>query len=412
MADSRPQVILIAYYFPPSEEIGAMRPARFDKYLRRMGYECQVITATAQREPRPGVTMVRDELEGVWDRAGERLPFKAYIELLFRMMFPGHTGFLWSWAVAAECRRIVKNNPGKRFVVFSTYPPIGTVMAGLNIRLRQKLAWIADFRDPIGGVPLHFLPRRVRFWVRVLERLAFRTADAVVANTDAAAAAWREQYPAVGRKLHVIYNGFDPDDMPQAREIPSRPRRWIVHAGTLYRGRDPSAVLESFARLRARGVAETASAGFRFIGQVDVKTDLTNAVFVEGQREGWLELQGSIPRGQALRALEEADGLLLVQPQTNLQIPGKLYEYICIGRPVLAIVPKASAIESMLVKAGAAQVCIHPDDPPEVTDQKLLEFLRYPSTAQPMNDWFQSNCNGKLQTEILAGIVEQVASRG
>jgi len=412
MDNSRPHVILIAYYFPPSEEIGALRPSRFDKYLRRLGYDCEVITATAQREPRPGVTVVRDELEGVWDRPGARLSLNGYVELLFRkIMLPGHVGYLWSRAVAAECRRIVESNPGKRFVVFSTYPPIGTLLAGLNIRLRQRVSWIADFRDPINGVPLKFLSRQARFWIRILESLTFRTADAVVANAEAAAAVWRGQYPRAAAKLHVIYNGFDPDDMPRAREIPARQRRLIVHAGTLYHGRNPNTVIEAFARLRRCGAAETASVGFLFIGDLDLKTGLNRAVVEEGQRDGWLELQGIVPRAQALRALEEADGLLLVQPQTNIQIPGKLFEYVCIGRPVLAIVPRSSPIETILVQSGVAHVCIYPDDPPEVADKKMLEFLRFPGTPRPMNDWFQVNCNSKYQTEALAHIVDAVAAR-
>jgi glycosyltransferase involved in cell wall biosynthesis len=413
MDNPRPHVILIAYYFPPSEEIGAQRPFRFDKYLRRLGYNCEVITATAQREPRPGVTVVRDELEGVWERPGARRSFNGYIELLLRkIMLPGHVGFLWSRAVASECSRIVRDNPGDRFVVLSTYPPIGTLLAGLNIRLRQRVRWIADFRDPIGGVPLRFLQRRVRFWIRMLEGLTFRVADAVVANADAAAAVWREQHPRAARKLHVIYNGFDPDDMPQAREIPSRPRRLIVHAGTLYHGRNPNAVIEAFARLRVRGAAETASAGFLFLGDIDIVTGLNRAVVEEGQRQGWVALQGIVPRSQALRALEEADGLLLVQPQTKIQIPGKLFEYICIGRPVLAIVPRSSPIETILVNSSAAHVCIYPDDPHDIADQKLLDFLRFPNTPRTINAWFQANCNSQYQTEALAHIVDAVAARG
>jgi glycosyltransferase involved in cell wall biosynthesis len=304
----------------------------------------------------------------------------------------------------------VRANPRSQVVVLSTYPPIGTLIAGLRARRRNNVRWIADFRDPIGGVPVELLPAHVRFWTRVLERLTFRRADAVIANVEAAAAVWRHSYPAVKRKLHVIYNGFDPDDMPHARVVPARERRLIVHAGTLYHGRNPNVVLEAFARLHQRGVPEAASVSMLFVGDIDLRTGLNKAMAEEGQKQGWLEFQGMLPRKDALRLLEEADALLLVQPQTNLQVPGKLFEYICIGRPILAIVPRSSPIEEILLQSGAAQVCIYPDDAPEVADAKLLDFLRLSSTPKPMKEWFQTNFNSKLQTEVLAGIVDELTS--
>jgi glycosyltransferase involved in cell wall biosynthesis len=414
MDKSRLIVLIIAYYFPPSGEIGALRPSRFYKFLRRMGYDCRVLTATPQNEECPNVTVVRDELEGVWDSPpGTRLPAKAYVELLFRKaMFPGHIGFVWSWAVAAECQRMVRNHPDKQVVVVSTYPPIGTLLAGLLIRLRQNVRWISDFRDPIGGVPLELLPQRVRFWTRRFEALTFRIADAVVANVEAAAAVWRQSYPAAQGKLRVLYNGFDPDDVPRPRDIPARDRRSIVHAGTLYHGRNPNVVLEAFARLHKRGIAETASVGLLFLGDVDFRAGLNREIADDGQREGWLEFRGIVPRGEALRIVEEADGLLLVQPQTNIQVPGKLFEYICIGRAILAIIPRSSPIEDILRKSGAAHVCIYPGDPAEVADEKLLTFLRFPNTSTPMNEWFQTSFNSRNQTETLAQIIDEVAETG
>ena len=48
MDQAKPHILIVAYYFPPGQEIGGARPYRFYKYLKRMGYECQVITASPQ----------------------------------------------------------------------------------------------------------------------------------------------------------------------------------------------------------------------------------------------------------------------------------------------------------------------------------------------------------------------------
>ena len=154
MHQPKPHVILIAYIFRPSTEMGAIRPSRFRKNLQRMGYACHTITATPQGDnPADDIIVVPDDLRARWEGT-ERTPLslKGYLELLIRhVMYPGHLGFIWSKGAAAECLKLFRKYPNDRFVVLSTYPPMGTLVAGLMVRLRKRVPWIADFRDPIFG---------------------------------------------------------------------------------------------------------------------------------------------------------------------------------------------------------------------------------------------------------------------
>ena len=409
--DAKPHVIMIAYHFPPAPEIGGLRPFRFRKYLQRMGYRCHVITASPQAQDCPADTIfVPDELRAVWDEGQVgRLSFEAWQELLVRrLMFPGHYGFIWARKVAEQCRQLIRTRPQERFVLYSTYPPLGTIVAGLLVRSREKIPWIADFRDPIGGQAPELLSLQTRLCIPWLERATFRRASAVVANVQAAADMWSRQFPWVQPKMHVIYNGIDPEDVPRARPIPARDYKLIVHAGALYHARNPNGVVESLARLRAAGAQEAAAARILLLGATDSKAGFDQALFACAQREGWLELRPQVPRAEAQRLLEEADGLLLVQPQSNVQVPGKLFEYMCIGRPIVALVQRASAVEDVLVKAEARHVCIYTDDSAEAADRKMLEFLRMPNTATAPSQWFQSSFDASQQTAELAKIIDGI----
>ena len=403
---------MIAYHFPPAPEIGGLRPFRFRKYLERMGYRCHVITASGQANNGPPDTIfVADELRAVWDEGPKgRLSFEGWQELLIRKaMFPGHYGFIWSRKVAAECHRMIRSSPQIRFVLYSTYPPLGTIAAGLRVRSREKIPWIADFRDPIGGQAPELLSPQTRFCIPWLERITFRRASAVVANVPAAAEMWCRQFPWAEQKLRVIYNGFDPEDVPRAQPIPPRDHKLIVHAGALYHARNPNVIVESLARLRAAGAKEAAFARVLLLGATDAKAGFDQALFDRAQREGWLDLSPQVPRGEAQLVLEEADGLLLVQPQSNVQVPGKLFEYMCIGRPIVALVQRSSAVEDILVKAQAAHVCIYTDDTAEAADRKMLEFLRMPNAAMQPNEWFRTGFNAEHQAGELAKIIEEIA---
>jgi glycosyltransferase involved in cell wall biosynthesis len=412
MPNAKPHVILIAYHFPPGPEIGAVRPYRFYKYLTRMGYRCHVITASPRSATSEDVTFLADELREIWEgTGGQHKSFRAYQELLVRKIaFPGHIGIMWSFAAAASCHQLVRHYPSERFVVFSTYPPLGVLPAGLMAYLRDGLPWIADFRDPLGvGLGDEFTSANQRFWNHQLEARVFRQAGAVIANVEGAAEMWRQRYPRAACRLHVIPNGFDPEDVPRARDIPARAQKLLVHAGGLYHGRNPNMILESLARLRGAGATEAATAKILLIGSIDAKTGLNQALCEQAQSEGWLELRPPVARSESQRLMEEADALLLVQPQSDVQVPGKLFEYICIGRPVLALVPRNSAVEQILQKSAIANVCIYADEGVGAADRKLLEFLRLPSTASAASEWFRANFNAEEQTKQLAAIIDQLS---
>jgi hypothetical protein len=132
------------------------------------------------------------------------------------------------------------------------------------------------------------------------------------------------------------------------------------------------------------------------------------ALVDEAQREGLLKLVPPVSRQEAQRMTAEADGLLLLQPQSKVQVPGKLYDYICIGRPVLALVPRSSAVEQVLAQAGTPYVCVYVDDQPDDVDQKLIEFLRLPTESTQYSDWFRDNFNAEYQAGQLASIIEGI----
>jgi hypothetical protein len=155
MAQSKPHIVLIAYYFPPAEQMGGARPFRFFKYLRRLGYECDVITAAKQSYEPHAVHYVEDGLAEHWkEHAQHKRTLAAYAELLIpRVMFPGHIAFVWARSAASRVAAILKKHPNEKFVLVASYPPLGVLLAALLVKLRhpRRICWIADFRYPIAG---------------------------------------------------------------------------------------------------------------------------------------------------------------------------------------------------------------------------------------------------------------------
>jgi hypothetical protein len=84
-----------------------------------------------------------------------------------------------------------------------------------------------------------------------------------------------------------------------------------------------------------------------------------------------------------------------------LQVPAKLFDYIRVGRPVLAFTPPASPSERILRQSGIAQISIHPADDAAATDGKVLAFLDLPATPQRPAPWFDETFSAPWQVAQL-----------
>ncbi|MEQ1729509.1 MAG: glycosyltransferase [Vicinamibacterales bacterium] len=187
---SKPVILVIAYYFPPDNEIGAARPARFVKYLRRQGYTCRVVTAA--RQPPGGfdgnVCYAADphvERPGLgWTWQAERISRKFLIK--------SRPVLGWMRAALAHARRILSEPGCEDAILLSTSPPVGTHMLAARLAKEFGLRWVADFRDPVYGPS--FERATLEHWVApALERRILQRASLVLANTDAMQAMWQSQ---------------------------------------------------------------------------------------------------------------------------------------------------------------------------------------------------------------------------
>jgi glycosyltransferase involved in cell wall biosynthesis len=399
-------VLLFAYHFPPDNAIGAARPFRFYKYLQRLGYTVHVITASPQDDrqpqdveyvPDPFIAAPRGGFGWQWERAVRKL------------LLPGVLGIRWAYDASEAARRFLRANPGARTTIFSTFPPLGTHFAAWRLARTEDLPWIADFRDPLAGLSTKGLNAIQRVLFGRLERMIFESAGVVIANTDAMAQQWKRQYAREAVKIHLIWNGFDPEARLAPLPLPIREYKVLSHVGELYAGRTVAPLLESLDRLIEGGRISSSEVRVRLFGYAH-SSSLPSPDFLERARtQGWLELgTNSIGQQEARQIALTAEFLLLVQPQSAIQVPGKLFEYLQIGRPILAFVKRDSPIERILSRSGVPYRCVYPEFSPREMDDAIAEFLSLQSDAVTASDWFQEQFSAERQTRALAELIESL----
>jgi hypothetical protein len=404
-------LLMIAYHFPPENVIGAARPFRFYKYAPMFGWTPVVVTAAPQ-DPNytpAGVHYIADPFS-TKPRSSEW-----HVERVIRRFAVPDLGLTWSRHVARFCRaQIDAVKPGKSVVVYSTFPPVGTHLAALQVVRKHRACWIADYRDPYAGHHTRsaLSTRCSRFAARQIDRRMIETASIVIANTEAAAQELKSEYAHIADKITVIWNGYDPSEDLIAPSLPAGERKIILHSGTMYAGRHTGPVMTSISRLIENGRISPASILFRFVGTCVAGSLIPADIVQSGIRRGWIEVFAEVlPHAAAVEMAQQANALLLLQPQSRTQVPGKLFEYIRIGRPILAFIQKHSPIDDILSRCGIPNVCIYPEDDADSIDDALLRFLAIPSGPWKPSQWFESTFNAVEQARILCSLADQALKR-
>jgi hypothetical protein len=407
-------VLIFAYHFPPENAIGGARPFRFSKYLSRLGYTCRVFTASDQTGrndpntkyvPDPFVTPPRHSISWQVERA------------IRKVFLPGELGTQWSFYAVRAARAYIRDHPSARVTIFSTFPPLGSHLAGWQLAQSDGLPWIADCRDPlVDESPTDYrisFKRRVYRW---LERAVAHRADAVIANTDAALVRWQEKFSSFSDKFHLIWNGFDPEERVKPLPVLCRECKIISHVGEIYHGRNATPILESIARLLAAKQISARSVRVQLIGPAEAGCLPSPEFILRAQSDGWLELvTNRIPQQDALQVAQTSNGLLLLQPQSAVQVPAKLFEYLQIGRPILAFIEPNSPAERLLERSGVPYRCVYPGSTPAAIDHIVAGFFDLPSTAVTPSAWFEDQFNAEHQTQALDTIIRslhRVPARG
>jgi glycosyltransferase involved in cell wall biosynthesis len=245
--------------------------------------------------------------------------------------------------------------------IWSTFPIATAHRIGMTLSRLSGLPWVADFRDSMteDNYPRD---RTERLACRRVERLTVERSRRVVFTTESTRRMYAERYPGVPPgQLLVIPNGYDEEDFSiiEADDRPTRtegrPLRFI-HAGLLYPDdRDPRPFFQTVARLKVEGA----------LTQADVAIDLRasgNESYYEALiRElgigSLVRLLPPLPHREALRDAARSDALLLFQAAScNHQIPAKVYEYLRLRRPILALTSHDGDTAAVLRGTGGATI--------------------------------------------------------
>lgn len=352
---------MLVPFFPPMGGGGVYRPLSFVRHLPGYGWRTTVITPAGDaywirdeslvaRVPADCRVIRTQSWSGqAWLARGRRgqpaakrstRRFGAVRKLAATMLLPdSYVG----WVPFAARAALEVTRTDHVDAVYSTSPPESTHLAGLKVHAETGLPWIADFRDPWMNLHLLDVPSPLhKNMHRRMEKRVVTGADTVVVTTRWNEGAMHETYPDA--RVVRISNGYDGGEMEGLDAIapPARPLR-MVHAGMLTQKRSATPFLEALARVVAREPALRSELAVEFIGPREDDNERSAARLGLGDV---VTFRDPLPHGEILHTERAAHVLILVKhadPRYDGLVPGKLYEYIGLRRPVLALAPPGEA---------------------------------------------------------------------
>jgi glycosyltransferase involved in cell wall biosynthesis len=355
---SRPRVLVLSYHFPPLGGGGVQRWVKHVKYLPDAGWEPIVLTTRSSVYHARDATLTADlPADLTVLRARELSWGRRLRSALVRVGLPAprilagwpdaHAG----WIPDATRQALAAVRHRRPAVMVSTSPAVSAHVVGLLVARATGIPWVADFRDEFVHNPWPDpKPRLVQTADNRLEAAVCRTARRVLVTADAAQIVGA---PSGHPKRITLTNGIDRSDLDSVAVTPADDRFRLSFVGSLYREIDLAPVLAAVRRLAARGAIDPGACEVRVVGNVGVR-DL-DAGPVSLVRTGYVDHAG------ALEEMASAGLLICYVPPQGSPTPGKIFEYLASGRPVLCVTRQDNFAWRLVEDLGAG-ICADPRD--------------------------------------------------
>ena len=396
------KILMIAYYFHPDLEVGAVRTVKFAKFLPESDWKAIIVTVKSKyyqkTDPTPLPFECTVERSSKWPTVGDCYLWakkmlrsvrgkqsagsgNESLQSLTSSLQQGGSGFKWKslfrwifwtpdycigWLFPGIWMGVKVARREKVDLIYASGPPRTGHWIAWVVSLITGKPLVADFRDPlvVAQRPEKFTTRlawRFECW---MERRTVNRSILVMTTTPEFRDVLKKQYyPVLETNCQSVINGFDIDDFPGAAPEDHDPKETIhfLYAGTLYEGRDPRQFVVALGELVSSGFLQREGIVVDFYGPIEIDTTSLQGIIEQCGLADVIQFKALVKRSEYLRLIGSADVLLLLQSNlTPTEVPAKTFEYLATGNEILAMAPPGATAN--ILKGYENVQIAHPED--------------------------------------------------
>lgn len=395
MSDNK--LLMIINEFPPTGLSGVQRALKFLKYACREGWEVHAVVPNKPVRKETDHSLLVDippeahihRVGGLGIRSrnvsritstrfADTMPknplsrgFWTLAKFINDLLWPIDKQIGWMPFAAWKAARIIRRHQIRNLYI--TAYPYSSFLAGIRLkkRFKEKIFWVADYRDAWQFAPLldkKVLPFRMKR-IEKTDAKVLKTCDAAVFVTPRTRFLYAEKYPWAANKSRVITNGYDEDDFACLLPVPY-PEPTLVYMGRMDRNYgDP---LQLFAGMELASIP-----GLRLVHVGTIDPQLQARIEAKGITT--YDHLGYQPHRTALEHILGAWANVIIRdnsPASEQDYPGKLFELLRAGKPILSIGAPGSIIGDLLRETGLG-LHVNSADPDAIA-RALNQLLRDP----------------------------------
>ncbi len=424
------KVLIITYYWPPSGGAGVQRWLKFAKYLPKFNIEPVVLTVDldyasyAQRDESLLNEVATDckvfrtksvEVYNLYKKItrSKEIPYGGFANESNPSLLQKISRFIrgnfffpdprrgWNKYALQKAKELIRTY--QIDTVITTSPPHSTQLIGLKLKKQLGIRWIADLRDPWTNIYYNNMLAQTLLAKKInkkMELKVLKSADQIVTVSRGFKDMFAGYCPKIKNKIAIVYNGFDESDIVPAPKT-TTDRYVITYGGTIADSYNLQGFIESLVQFPTSIKQKLL---IRFVGKI-------SAAQIEGFKKAGLgenlEIIDYVKHDKLVRYLIDSDILLLVIPDVANNegiVPGKLFEYLATGVPVLALGPENGDISAILKKVAGGEA-FEPAKPAEI-----YSFLKH-VLAQKRDNKPSPNLNDFSRRSLAMGISEVIIKK-
>ena len=397
-------ILLIAYYYPPINSGGSVRPEKMAKYLSKFGHNITILTQSYKKTDFTQKNIIRIyDISNNKDRKGinkiKWLFLRSFTEILNLLGIYYSIYSLWKRNVIKYDKKIIEQvNPD---IIITTYPPVETLEIGLLFSKKYKIPLISDFRDGLLFEPIE--KKRIKKYkcirekYKKIEKETAVQSDAIITIAHPITDYFKNMYKT---KSMTIFTGFDPDDF---KNLPldiklDHSKFNIVFTGGFSLAEKFNRVdyfFESIRILIKKNPELTKKIRIHLIGNY-TKKELNS--LKELINKNIIVCHGFVKRKIALAFQKEADILLIITlPDRKSSTSTKIFEYIYSKKPILGLTHKTVLAD--IIKDTKTGWIVHPQKPKEISNL-IFELVTKPDLCNAIAPDSQKIKNYSTESQL------------
>jgi len=420
------KVLIITYYWPPAGGSGVQRWLKFVKYLQEYGIEPVVYTVDNARYLKEDKTLLDDVprntkvlKHSIWEptdllfwkkkksqKSGiSNINQNRFLSFIRGNFFIPDPKVFWVNSSVKFLQKYLNSN--KVDAIISTGPPHSMHLIAQKLHKKNKLKWIADFRDPWTDLYYNkdfseqsFAKKKNK----ILEKSVLKNADCVLTVSESL----KEQFSINARRVEVITNGYD-NETRSAEDTVLDKLFTISYIGLLPKQSNPKLFFKVLQELCSQNEDFKNDLKLNFIG--DISDDVRVEV-LKNNLEKNTSFKGYVDHEKAIEFQNKAQVLLLLIPNIEKSkgiLTGKLFEYLIAKRPILAIGPEDGDLAEILKETDSG-ILIDFSNREQLSSEILKFYHQYKKGNLKVNSKNIGKYHRKELTKKLAFIIKSLHS--